>query len=137
MLLAFSGLNYIAVVVAAIVAFVVGFVWYSKPLFGNMWMKEAGIDEMKMKNSMAMAAISGLIAALISAFILAVLIKSLQAATFTDGILIALAVWIGFYVTIEIVRMSFENSSMKLFFINVFHHLFALVLMSVVLILMH
>ena len=32
------GVNYLAVVVAAVVALVIGFIWYSPPVFGNRWM---------------------------------------------------------------------------------------------------
>ncbi|TME70083.1 MAG: DUF1761 family protein, partial [Chloroflexi bacterium] len=32
------GVNYLAVVVAAVVALVIGFIWYSPRVFGNRWM---------------------------------------------------------------------------------------------------
>ena len=36
------GVNYLAVVVAAVVALVIGFIWYSPPVFGNRWMAYLG-----------------------------------------------------------------------------------------------
>ena len=41
----FSQINYLAVIVAAISTFGIGSLWYSKLLFGNAWMKAAGISE--------------------------------------------------------------------------------------------
>jgi len=34
----FSSINWLAIVVAAVSAFMVGGIWYSKALFGNVWM---------------------------------------------------------------------------------------------------
>lgn len=38
-------LNWLAVVLAAAAAFVVGFIWYSRGVFGKAWMKSAGLKE--------------------------------------------------------------------------------------------
>lgn len=43
--------NYLAIVVAAIVPLVLGFLWYNPALFGNVWMRESGMTEEKMKSS--------------------------------------------------------------------------------------
>lgn len=37
-------LNWLIVVASAIVPLIVGFVWYHPKLFGNVWMKESGIN---------------------------------------------------------------------------------------------
>ncbi|MFP4844556.1 DUF1761 domain-containing protein [Winogradskyella sp. PE311] len=42
--------NYLAIAVAAIVPIVLGFLWYNPMLFGNVWMRESGITEEKMKS---------------------------------------------------------------------------------------
>lgn len=48
---AFDTLNWWAVIVAAISAFVLGGAWYSKLLFGNAWMKVTGITEESAKQA--------------------------------------------------------------------------------------
>jgi hypothetical protein len=41
--------NYLAILVAAVVPIVLGFLWYNPVLFGNVWMRESGMTEEKMK----------------------------------------------------------------------------------------
>lgn len=60
--------NYLAILVAAVVPMVVGFLWYNPKLFGNVWMREAGMTEEKMK-SVNMGVIFGV------SFVLAILLS--------------------------------------------------------------
>ncbi len=43
--------NIKALFVAALVNFIVGFLWYNPKTFGNVWMKEAGITQESMKGA--------------------------------------------------------------------------------------
>ncbi|MBC3845766.1 DUF1761 domain-containing protein [Winogradskyella echinorum] len=43
-------LNFLAILVAAVVPMVLGFLWYNPILFGNTWMREAGMTEEKIKS---------------------------------------------------------------------------------------
>ena len=49
MSVAFSSLNWWAIIVATVSAFVLGGVWYSPLMFGNAWMKVAGMTEESVK----------------------------------------------------------------------------------------
>jgi hypothetical protein len=60
--------NFLAILVAAVVPMVVGFLWYNPKLFGNVWMREAGMTEEKMK-SVNMGVIFGV------SFVLAILLS--------------------------------------------------------------
>ncbi len=42
-------INWIAVVVAAIVPMIIGFIWYNPKVFGIAWMRESGMTEEKAK----------------------------------------------------------------------------------------
>jgi len=44
-------MNFLAILVAAISALVVGFVWYNPKVFGNAWMRAADMTEEKMKGA--------------------------------------------------------------------------------------
>lgn len=37
--------NFVAILVAALCSFVVGFIWYNPKVFGTIWMKEAGLTQ--------------------------------------------------------------------------------------------
>ena len=43
--------NYPAILVAALISFVVGGAWYSPLLFAKAWMKEAGLDDAALKRA--------------------------------------------------------------------------------------
>lgn len=45
----FSLINWLAVLVAGISAFVVGGIWYSRPLFGNAWAADSNLTEDQIK----------------------------------------------------------------------------------------
>jgi len=48
-MLAFPEINFVAVVVAAVAYFVLGWVWYSPEVFGKAWMKELKISAKDIK----------------------------------------------------------------------------------------
>ena len=48
---AFQNLNWLAIVTAAVSAFVLGGLWYSPLMFVKRWMKETGITEETTKNA--------------------------------------------------------------------------------------
>lgn len=64
-------MNYLAILVAALSSFVVGFIWYNPKVFGTIWMTEIGMTEEKAKQG-NMAKIFGLtfVFALIFAFMM-------------------------------------------------------------------
>ena len=46
-----TGVNYLAVLVAGIVYFALGAVWYARPVFGKAWMEGVGKTEEQIKAS--------------------------------------------------------------------------------------
>jgi len=137
-------INYVAVLVAVVANFFLGFLWYT-PLFGKAWAKEMGFD-MSVKATGGQMA-KGLIFMVIGNFFMAYVfahnieawsfvpdmdqmsanIKILNAAVFT---------WLGFYVPIDLSRVAWEKSSWKLFFINTGYHLAMLLVAATILTMM-
>ncbi len=44
-------INWIAILVAAFVPTIIGFIWYNPKVFGNAWMKAAGLTEEQLKGA--------------------------------------------------------------------------------------
>jgi len=67
-------MNFLAILVAAVSALVVGFIWYNPKVFGNAWMQAAGMTEEQIKGG-NMVKILGL--ALFFAFMLAFILQTI------------------------------------------------------------
>ena len=66
--------NLYAIIVAAIVPILIGFVWYNPKTFGNAWMKASGVTEEQLKGG-NMAVIFGV--TLVLSFLLSFFVQSL------------------------------------------------------------
>ena len=107
--------NYIAVVAAALSAFVIGGIWYSA-LFGRQWMAASGQSEDTLKSGNPAIIFGGsLVLNLIQAWVLAMFIgpNDLQYATFA-GLSVGLC-WVA---TALGVNYLFERRSLRLWLIN-------------------
>lgn len=124
-------INYLAVVVAMLVAMVIGYAWYSPALFGNAWIKEMDFtgpkpDGKKMAKQFSIMGLSQLI----MAAVLAAIIQLGDAATFGAGMTMAAWVWLGFFATTMTGSVTWEGKSWKLYVINVAYWLVALLVMG-------
>jgi hypothetical protein len=107
--------NYIAVVAAALSAFVLGGIWYSG-LFGRQWMAASGQSEETLKSGNPAIVFGGsLVLNLIQAFVLAMFIGQgdLQFATFAGG-----SVGLCWVATALGVNYLFERRPLGLWLIN-------------------
>src|ERR1700722_13058493 len=93
-------MNYLAIIVAAVVNVAIGSMWYSPILFAKPWSKAMGIKpEDFMKNNKGMSArmyVPPLVAGLVSAYVLAWFINALNITTLTGGLGIGFHGWLGF-----------------------------------------
>ena len=109
--------NFAAVVVAALLSFAVGGLWYSPLLFAKAWMKECGFTEAQQRQA-PMGRIFGLsaLAALVMAFTLAAFIGPKASLAF--GLFAGAAAGIGWVAMSLGVIYLFEQRSFKLWLIN-------------------
>ncbi|MBS0447415.1 MAG: DUF1761 domain-containing protein [Proteobacteria bacterium] len=112
-----SQLHYGAVVVAAIVGFAIGGLWYSPILFARAWMREAGLDEARTRNA-RLGRVFGisLLCSIVMALNLAFFIGAKQSLGF--GIFAGAAAGIGWVAMSLAVIYLFEQRSLKLWLIN-------------------
>ena len=67
-------INWLAVFVSALVPLLLGYVWYHPKVFGNAWMKEAGMtDEKKKSGNMAVIFGVSLLLSLMLAFVMTII----------------------------------------------------------------
>lgn len=106
-----SGINWLAVIVAGIVAWVIGAIWYSPPVFGKRWMELMGMkmEPGKMPEGAGKALGGGLVLAIVTSLFLALFLRFMSATTWTDGIEAGLLVWLGFVATHGATSVLFER----------------------------
>jgi hypothetical protein len=112
--------NWLAVVVAAVVYFVVGALWYSM-LFGNAWMIGIGKTQaqiMAERPNPLMAFVITFICNLILSSVLAQVIVATGKATAMHGMRVAFIAWAGFIATTLMMNYQFEVRTFTLWAIN-------------------
>lgn len=120
--------NFWAILVTGIASMVIGFVWYSKPVFGKAWMEAIGKTEDQLKKEAKPAMyVWALILALIEAWILAIVIGVWDAITLWEGVQIGFWMWVGFVLTTHSVNAMFDMAPMKKVWISLGYHLVYLI----------
>ena len=128
----FPLINYWAVIVAAVSAFVLGGVWYSPLMFEKPWMKELGFTKEGMKNT-NMLKIYGIafILMFIIAFNLAAFIGT--ESDWKYGMMAGALAGIGWVAAAIGVNYLFERKSFRLFLINAGYMAVSLTIMGAIL----
>jgi mannitol-specific phosphotransferase system IIBC component len=85
--------NWIAIILGAVFSMLLGFLWYG-PLFGKLWLRSIGKKAEELESRAGMYVIA-FVAALVTAYVLAVLIGGLGVTVWWWGALVGAAVSIG------------------------------------------
>ena len=117
-----GAVNYLAVVVAAVAAFVFGAAYYGT--LGKPWMKAARIDPASTKMSADLFATS-FVCELIMAFVLALAINAfgMGSTTLVGGVVTGAVAWLGFMVTTMAVNHRYQGFGWDLTLIDGLHWL--------------
>jgi len=123
----FAGMNYLAILVAAIVAFVIGAIYYST--LTKPWMKAARLDPAGPKPAMAPLMITTFILELGLAFVTAGIISHLGAGqvTLSNGIISGLFIWAGIIFTTMTINQRYQNFGWDLTLIDGLHWLLVMI----------
>jgi hypothetical protein len=126
---AFQNLNWLAIIVAAVSAFILGGLWYSPLMFAKRWMKETGITEESTKNT-NMIKVFGLsfILALVASFFLAMFIGAGAGGAF--GAIAGFMAGVGWVFTFMGISYLFEAKTMAHFLINSIYSVTSLTIMG-------
>ena len=142
MQLAWMGVNWLAVLAAAFVCMVLGFLWYSPMLFARPWMIASGYDpddKAKLAELKKGAGKMYGLAFLASLLQAAMLAKVLAVTGIWDplyGMKMGVGIWLGFVMTVQLTGAVFGNhghQKMKLFAINTGYQLVCYVAMGALL----
>jgi hypothetical protein len=125
-------LNWIAIIVAAIIPMVLGALWYSPLLFAEPWMRAVGRTREELGGAQLGYALSA-IGALLSSYVLARIVKWAEVDDLWNGALVGVFVWAGFVATVLAVTTFFGGRPRALWLINSGYQLVALVLMGALL----
>jgi len=126
------GVNFLAVIVAAVIAIVIGFVYYSPQAMGDRWMAYLGTTRAQLGNPDPTGMGAGVVASLVNAWVLAVLALNLGATGVQDGILLGILCWLGFMATITAAGVAFLKQPWGLWVLNNIHNVIVQIVMAVI-----
>ena len=131
----FAGVNYLAVVIAAVVAWLAGAGWYTT--FGKSWMAALGLTPEKMQEAKSQPGaylpfVYAFIVNLIMAWVLAGMLFHIGALSLRRGVISAALCWLGFVITTMWVNNSFARRDRRLLAIDGGYWLIALLLMGAI-----
>ena len=131
-----AGINWLAVVVAAAVYFVVGAAWFAPGVFGKPWMEAIGFDASKPRPQMKPVSYAGpAIFYLIAAAVTAILARATGADTVSEGVILGLMVGVGYALTVTATDAVFDPNKARpwnWFAISGAYHVVALVLVGMI-----
>lgn len=128
-------INYWAVLLATASSMVVGSIWYTPKVFGNRWMRLAGVDPNRPGASAVVPIVVTLLVSFLTAWVLAG--ATTLAWHFYGGgyvwnaIVTAVVLWAGFTAARFITHDAFEGRPSSLTVLNIAHELVTVLVMAV------
>jgi hypothetical protein len=110
--------NWLAVLAAAILRFVIGGVWYAPFAFAPAWARLTGIDAVAAKARMSWAMAVDFIAGFVMAWVLANLLQFLGVDRFVSGARVSFFIWLGFIAVPFLSATMYEGRPLMLFAIT-------------------
>jgi len=129
----YESINYLAVLVAAVVGFTLGGAWFAQPVFGAAWLKALGKTKEEICGGPPRKAlIHTAVSTLITAYVLAVLIYALGIKTVFGGTIVGLSIGLGIVATSMYSDSLFCGWPFKLILIQAGHRIAYLALMGAI-----
>jgi uncharacterized membrane protein len=120
------------VLLAVVVYFAAGALWYSPLLFSKLWQAE-----IKKKSGDVKMTATPMVITFLAMAVLVVFLTYMLHATGTTGVwrsaYLALKIWVGFVATTALVNNVFQSASKRLFAIDQGYHLVGMLLAAIVL----
>jgi uncharacterized protein DUF1761 len=126
------GVNFVAVIIAAVVAMVIGFAYYAPQVMGNRWMAYLDTTRAQLGNPAPTGMLAGVVASLLNAWVLAVLALNLGGTTLADGAMLGAICWLGFMATITAAGVAFLKQPWGLWVVNNIHNVIVQIVMGAI-----
>jgi len=110
-------INWLAVVVVAIIYFLIHFFWYFPFVFGNMWLKLVG-KESEPKSKIIRDTIIMIPTSFITVLMIEVIMDLTNMNDIVSALIISILLWVGFVATIAINQNNFNDRGVKLFLLE-------------------
>jgi hypothetical protein len=123
-------INWLAVIVAAIIRMAVGSFWYSPVGFMKPWQRLAGISEAQVRATFGRAIAIDALMSLVMAVVLLHFVTYAGAFNIGAGALVGFVAWLGFIFTVFVALWAYEQKPLQLVSITACFNLVALVLMG-------
>ncbi|MDB5238441.1 MAG: hypothetical protein JWM46_711 [Candidatus Kaiserbacteria bacterium] len=136
-------INYVAVLVAAVIAFIIGFLMHG-PVAGKLWMRLADVHPTGNEkfSDMIPQMIWNIIVNIVTAYALAAVIvlttgsQYLTGSLLHDAIAVSLIIWAGFLLTSTSINVIWMKASFKLWLFEAFSSLIVMLAMGATIALM-
>jgi hypothetical protein len=132
-----ANVNIFAVLIAAVLTFVLGAFWYSPVLFARQWMQAQGytpekLEEMK-KRGLTRAYVGSALCDLVMAYVVALFAAYTNSTTLAQGLWLGFLAWLGFAAPIGLTANLFSEKPIAAWVIDAGYQLAFLVIMGVLL----
>jgi hypothetical protein len=129
----FGPVNWFAIAAAVVSNFVIGGLWYSPLLFVNPWLRMSGVQKRVFDQGLLKALLGDLFSAAAMALALNQVIRWSGIAGIGSGLLVGLAVWVGFVASVLITQVTYEHRLFAFFAISSGYRLVTLGAMGAIL----
>jgi hypothetical protein len=126
-------INWLAVAAAALVKFLLGWLWYSPVLFAKPWQAATGCSPEDMRKALPRAIPADLIFSFIMAFVLLHAVYYAGAKTWLTGAVVGVLNWLGFILAVSLPQTLYEKRPLRLLLINNGYLIIALAVMGAIL----
>jgi hypothetical protein len=133
----FHALNFLPIIAATIVYFMLGAVWYSPVLFSKSWSALQPEDAMKDKSNLPILLSMTFVLNFVIAIAMALLVALTNTATIIGGAKLGLLTGVGFSATTMGINSLYAKRSFKLFLIDGAYHIISFCLMGALLAVWH
>ena len=129
-----SDLNWLAVIVATLVYFAIGGLWYSPILFGKAWQRASGMEMPEGQRPGAAIYVVPLISAFLATVATAMLAAATGSSDLGDGLVLGIVVAVGYAGALTLLGSTFDRwpEPRVRFGINFGYHLLGLIAAAVI-----